>query len=107
MPDEAIEFGEVILLSIPFVDLPEFGWTKRAALGEKTVLETANRHPERDGAMAEDVRQSGRGTGLYLREWQSHSLRESHHSFVFKNLDLSGSRASLAALYLPDHNIRM
>jgi predicted dinucleotide-binding enzyme len=32
-PDEAIEFVEVILLSIPFVDLPKFGRTKRAALG--------------------------------------------------------------------------
>lgn len=45
-PDEAIEFGEAILLSIPFVDLPEFGRTKRAALGQKVVLETANPYPE-------------------------------------------------------------
>lgn len=68
-PDEAIEFGEVILLSIPFVDLPEFGRTKRAALGQKVVLETANPYPERDGAMVEEVRRSGHGAGLYLREW--------------------------------------
>ena len=30
-PDEAIEFSEVILLSIPFVDGPEFGRSRRVA----------------------------------------------------------------------------
>ena len=43
MPDEAIEFGEVILLSTLFVDLREFGRIRRVALGEKVVLETGNR----------------------------------------------------------------
>lgn len=67
MPDEAIEFGEVILLSTLFVDLREFGVDNGAALGQKVVLETGNSYPERDGGMADDVRQSGRGsltTGL-------------------------------------------
>lgn len=60
-PDEAIEFGEVILLSISFMDLPEFGRTRRAALGEKTVLETTNPFPS---AMLPWPRMSGsRGTG--------------------------------------------
>jgi predicted dinucleotide-binding enzyme len=68
-PEEAIAFGDVVLLSIPFVALPEFGRSMTEALGRKVVLETANPYPDRDGAMAGEVRQSGRGTGPYLREW--------------------------------------
>jgi predicted dinucleotide-binding enzyme len=68
-PEEAIAFGDVVLLSIPFVALPDFGRSMTEALGRKVVLETANPYPDRDGAMAEEVRQSGRGTGAYLREW--------------------------------------
>jgi predicted dinucleotide-binding enzyme len=68
-PEEAIAFGDVVLLSIPFVALPDFGRSMTDALGRKVVLETANPYPDRDGPMAEEVRQSGRGTGPYLREW--------------------------------------
>ena len=68
-PDEAISFGDVILLSIPFGQLPEFGRSKREALSQKIVLETANPNLKRDGAIAESVLQSGRGTGAFLREW--------------------------------------
>jgi predicted dinucleotide-binding enzyme len=68
-PEEAIAFGDVVLLSIPFVALPDFGRSMTEVLGRKVVLETANPYPDRDGAMAEEVRQSGRGTGAYLREW--------------------------------------
>jgi predicted dinucleotide-binding enzyme len=68
-PEEAIAFGDVVLLSIPFVALPEFGRSMTDALGRKVVLETANPYPDRDGPMAEEVRQSGRGTGPHLREW--------------------------------------
>lgn len=68
-PEEAIAFGDVVLLSIPFAALPDFGRSMTDALGRKVVLETANPYPDRDGPMAEEVRQSGRGTGPYLREW--------------------------------------
>ncbi|WP_260600163.1 NADPH-dependent F420 reductase [Sphingomonas endolithica] len=68
-PEEAIAFGDVVLLSIPFVALPDFGRSMTEALGRKVVLETANPYPDRDGPMAQEVRQSGRGTGPYLREW--------------------------------------
>jgi len=68
-PDEAIAFGDVILLSIPFGELPEFGRTKQEALLHKIVLETGNPNLKRDGAIASNVVQSGRGTGAFLREW--------------------------------------
>lgn len=68
-PEEAIAFGDVVLLSIPFVALPDFGRAMAKALGRKVVLDTSNPYPDRDGAMAEEARQSGRGTGPYLRDW--------------------------------------
>lgn len=68
-PEEAIAFGDVVLLSIPFVSLPAFGREMSQALGRKIVLDTSNPFPSRDGPMAEEVRRSGRGTGPYLREW--------------------------------------
>ncbi|WP_210357345.1 NADPH-dependent F420 reductase [Sphingomonas beigongshangi] len=67
--DEAIAFGDAILLSLPFGALPDFGRTMSEALGRKVVLDTSNPYPDRDGLMAEEVRQSERGTGPYLREW--------------------------------------
>jgi predicted dinucleotide-binding enzyme len=68
-PDQAIAFGDVILLSIPFKELPKFGSAKHDAFGRKVVLETGNPTLSGDGALAEEVMGSGRGTGAYLREW--------------------------------------
>ncbi|WP_114210795.1 NADPH-dependent F420 reductase [Acidisarcina polymorpha] len=68
-PDQAISFGDVILLSIPFGELPEFSRTKREALSQKIVLETGNPNLKRDGEIARSVLESGRGTGVFLREW--------------------------------------
>jgi len=66
-PEEAIAFGDVVLLSIPLASLPAFGRERGELLGRKPVLDTSNPFPSRDGPMAEEVRQSGRGTGPYLR----------------------------------------
>jgi predicted dinucleotide-binding enzyme len=68
-PDEAIGFGDAILLSIPFGELPEFGRSKREALLHKIVMETGNPNIKRDGTIADTVLNSGRGTGAFLREW--------------------------------------
>ena len=68
-PDEAIAFGDVILLAIPSGSLSEFGRTNREAIGRKVVLEAGNPNPGRDGVMADQVVRSGRGTGAYLRDW--------------------------------------
>ena len=68
-PDQAIAFGDVILLSIPFKELPAFGPAKHRSFGRKVVLDTSNPTLSRDGTLAEQVLASGRGTGAYLREW--------------------------------------
>ena len=68
-PDQAIAFGDVVLLSIPFNELPEFGRVRQGAFGRKVVLETGNPTPSRDGELAAEVMASGKGTGAYLRQW--------------------------------------
>ena len=68
-PDDAIAFGDALLLSIPFGQLPDFGRTKCEALLSKVVLETGNPNLKRDGAIAGTVINSGQGTGAFLRAW--------------------------------------
>jgi 8-hydroxy-5-deazaflavin:NADPH oxidoreductase len=66
---EALGFGDIIVLSIPYGSVQRFGQEHGAHLKGKVVIETGNPYPERDGAIAEEVRASGRGTGLWSAGW--------------------------------------
>jgi predicted dinucleotide-binding enzyme len=67
--EEALGFGDVILLSIPYGSVQRFGQEHGSRLKGKIVIETGNPYPERDGSIATEVRASGRGTGLWSAEW--------------------------------------
>ncbi len=67
MPREAAEFGEVILISIPYHAVPQVGRDLQRELAGKVVLETGNPYPSRDGEMAVTAR--ARGTGLSSAEF--------------------------------------
>jgi 8-hydroxy-5-deazaflavin:NADPH oxidoreductase len=67
--EEALAFGEVILLSIPYGSVAQFGQEHRARLLGRIVVETGNPYPQRDGAIAEEVRSSGLGTGIWSARW--------------------------------------
>ena len=73
LPDQAARFGEVVLISVPFKALPELGRTLSPLLHGKVVLETSNPYPQRDGAIAEEVLESGRGTGPFVAGWFSNA----------------------------------
>jgi 8-hydroxy-5-deazaflavin:NADPH oxidoreductase len=60
-PKEAAEFGDVVLVSVPYKALPEVGRDLSAQLKGKIVLDTCNPYPMRDGAMANDARKKGTG----------------------------------------------
>jgi predicted dinucleotide-binding enzyme len=60
-PREAAVFGDVILVSVPYMALPEIGRDLRSSLAGKVVLDTGNPYPQRDGAMAEEARRKGTG----------------------------------------------
>ena len=66
---EAVNFGDVILVSVPYAALPEIGRDLADVLPGKIVLDTCNPVPNRDGKMAEEARVKGTGVASpeYLR----------------------------------------
>jgi 8-hydroxy-5-deazaflavin:NADPH oxidoreductase len=66
-PLEAAQFGDVILLSVPYKATAQVGQDLASAWKGKIVLDTGNPYPMRDGAMAFDARK--RGTGVTSKEF--------------------------------------
>lgn len=60
-PREAAEFGEVVLISVPYSALPQIGRDLTAELKGKVVLDTCNPIQGRDGDMAVEARAKGTG----------------------------------------------
>jgi predicted dinucleotide-binding enzyme len=67
-PKDAAEFGEVILVSVPYGAMPQIGKDNGAQLKGKVVLDTCNPSEGRDGAMALAAQKKGAGvaTAEYL-----------------------------------------
>jgi predicted dinucleotide-binding enzyme len=59
---EAVAFGAVILLAVPYGALPEIGSENRTALAGKIVLDACNPIAARDGDIAREAMQNGIGT---------------------------------------------
>ncbi len=66
---DAIGFGHVVLLSIPYGALEKFAERYRSQLAGRIVIETGNPDPERDGPIATEVLESRLGTGVWLSRW--------------------------------------
>ena len=66
-PLQAAEFGEVVLISVPYGALPQVGRDLSPTLAGKVVLETGNPFPGRDGEMAGPAR--AKGTGVASAEY--------------------------------------
>lgn len=60
-PKEAAEFGDVILIAVPYGALPELGKSLRNELEDKVVIDACNPFPSRDGKIAEWARDKGAG----------------------------------------------
>jgi predicted dinucleotide-binding enzyme len=60
-PAEAAEFGEVVLVSVPYKAMPQIGREYGDLLAGKVVLDTGNPIPRRDGEMAHDALEKGSG----------------------------------------------
>jgi predicted dinucleotide-binding enzyme len=59
--DEAIAFGEVVFLAVPYGAMPQIGRDYATALKGKVVLDAGNAVAARDGAIAEEVERDGIG----------------------------------------------
>ena len=53
--EQALTFGEVILLSIPYGSVESFGQQYSQKLNGRIAIETGNPYPERDGRVAEEA----------------------------------------------------
>lgn len=60
-PREAAEFGDVVLLAVPYAAVPELGESVGEALRGKVVLDASNPFPQRDGEIANEARELGAG----------------------------------------------
>lgn len=60
-PREAVAFGDVVLLAVPYRALPDLGKDLAAALQGKVVIDACNPFPERDGEIAVEAREKGAG----------------------------------------------
>ena len=60
-PREAAQFGEVLLVSVPYGALPDVGKQLGSLLKGKVVIDTCNPFPGRDGEVAEWARKKGAG----------------------------------------------
>ena len=59
--EQAIAFGEVVLLTVPYGALPQIGRDYATQLKGKIVLDTCNAVSARDGAVADEVEANGIG----------------------------------------------
>jgi len=66
-PLEAAQFGDVVLLSVPYKATAQVGQDLASAWKGKIVIDTGNPYPMRDGTMALDARK--RGTGVTSKEF--------------------------------------
>ena len=67
-PDEAIAFGDVVMMAVPYKAYPQLGHDYAKALAGKVVLDAGNATASRDGDLAAEVQQDGIGmvTAKYL-----------------------------------------
>jgi predicted dinucleotide-binding enzyme len=61
-PQDAAKFGEVVLLSVPIVAIPDLARDLAVLLVGKTVLDTSNAYAKRDGDLARQAIQHPRGS---------------------------------------------
>lgn len=64
-PEEAAKFGEIILLSIPFGEIPNLPREVRNALKGKIVIDTCNPYIEQDGEAGAEALHSPEGSGVW------------------------------------------
>src|SRR5262245_24002652 len=59
--EQAIAFGDVLFIAVPYGAIPQIGKDYSAAMKGKVMLDACNAVSTRDGAIAEEVEQNGVG----------------------------------------------
>lgn len=66
-PADAVAFGEVIFIAVPYGALPQIGADYASAMAGKIVIECGNPRADRDGPMADEA--IAKGTGIASAEY--------------------------------------
>ena len=61
MPAEAAEFGDVVMIAVPYAALPQVGQDYGPLMQGKVVIDCGNPYPRRDGPMAAEALEKGTG----------------------------------------------
>ncbi len=61
-PENAAEFGEVVMLTVPLKAIPDLAPTLASLLAGKVVLDTGNAYEERDGDVAAEATRHPQGS---------------------------------------------
>jgi 8-hydroxy-5-deazaflavin:NADPH oxidoreductase len=59
--DEAVTFGDAVLLAVPYSAYPELGQRHARALAGKLLIDVGNAVPARDGAISAEAKEAGIG----------------------------------------------
>lgn len=66
---QAIEFGDALLVAVPYAALPALGQDHAGALKGKIVLDACNAIAARDGAIVDEAERSGIGIGIASQKY--------------------------------------
>lgn len=102
--EEAAEFGEAIILSVPFWAVKQVA-DKIGPQGGKIIIETTNPYPERDGDIAREVRDSDRAASEFVAGHfpEAHVIK-AFNAIYFKHLENQAFRDPRRAIpYAGDH----
>ena len=95
--DQAIAFGDVVLLTVPYGALPQIGRDYAAQLKGKIVLDTCNANAARDGAVADEV--DANGIGITVSYWNSLDAIRAWHADAEHRLAQAQGRAKWYARF--------
>ncbi|MDX2009298.1 MAG: NAD(P)-binding domain-containing protein [Myxococcaceae bacterium] len=85
--DETAAWAEVIFLGVPFSAMPELADRLAAPLAGKLVLDANNIIPARDGALVDEVKLLGHGSGGWTQKrLPKSSVVKAFNTVHFKNL---------------------
>lgn len=70
---QAADFGDVLVLSVPFWAIEEVA-EKVGPLKDKTIIETTNPYPGRDGEVAKKVRNSAQPASVFVADYFSEAI---------------------------------
>ena len=84
---EAAQFGDIIVISIPFWAMEDLSEEIQGYVEDKLIIDTTNPYPERDGGMAQQVRDSSKGSTEFVSDlFPSSYVTKAFNTIYYKYL---------------------